>query len=63
MALGPIPFTAIVQYSTLYSLEDFDEFRYVIRRMDDFFLSEESKKANKNTNGTNNSGPTNKNPS
>ena len=63
MAVGPIPFTAIVAYSTLYSLEDFDEFRYVIRRMDDFFISEESKKAEKKeTNGKNSTGSTNKNP-
>lgn len=31
---GPIPFTAIAEYSNLMGIEDFDEFLYVIRRMD-----------------------------
>ncbi len=43
MALGPIPFTAISEYFKIYGresgyLEDFDEFIYLIRRMDDTFL-------------------------
>lgn len=64
MALGPIPFTAIVEYSKLYAIEDIDEFRYVIRRMDDFLLDHENKKASKKeANGSSNSNSTNKNPS
>lgn len=38
MALGPIPFTAIVEYFKIYGLSDFDEFSYVIRRMDRAYL-------------------------
>jgi hypothetical protein len=45
MILGPIPFTAIVEYSRIYEVEDFDEFLYVIRRLDDKFMELESKKA------------------
>jgi len=38
LGLGPIPFTAIAEYSRLYELPDFDDFAYVIRRMDRVFL-------------------------
>jgi len=42
MALGPIPFTAIAEYFRIYELADFDEFAYLIRRMDNVFLELES---------------------
>jgi hypothetical protein len=42
MGLGPIPFTAIAEYFRIYELADFDEFAYLIRRMDNVFLELES---------------------
>lgn len=41
---GPIPFTAIAEYSRLYDVEDFEEFLYLIRVMDYKFLELEAKK-------------------
>lgn len=38
MGIGPIPFTAIAEYFRIYELDDFDEFAYIIRRMDSVFL-------------------------
>lgn len=38
MAIGPIPFTAIIDYFTAFELSDFEEFLYVIRRMDKVYL-------------------------
>lgn len=38
MSVGPIPFTAIVEYSKIYGVHDFDDFVFVIRRMDNVFL-------------------------
>lgn len=35
---GPIPFTAIVEYSNLYDIEDREDFHYLIRLMDNTFL-------------------------
>lgn len=38
-SIGAIPFTAIVEYFSIYEIDgDFDEFIYVIRRMDSVFL-------------------------
>ena len=48
MGLGPIPFTAIIQYCNLYNIEEIEEFIYLIRRMDDKFLELEAKKDSKN---------------
>lgn len=44
MAQGPIPFTAIVEYSRIYKVEDLEEFLYFIRLMDDQYLKLQSKK-------------------
>lgn len=38
MTVGPIPFTAIVEYLRIYELSDFDDFAYIIRRLDSVFL-------------------------
>ena len=38
LAVGPIPFTAIAEYFKIYELQDFEEFAYLIRRMDNTFL-------------------------
>lgn len=48
---GPIPFTAIVEYSRLYGIEDEEEFLFLIREMDNTLLSLESKKHKGNKNG------------
>jgi len=39
--LQPIPFTAIVEYSRIYSIDD-EDFKDIIRHMDDTFLALES---------------------
>jgi hypothetical protein len=44
MALGPIPFTAIAEYSKLFDVEDFEELHYLMRFMDNKFLELEAKK-------------------
>lgn len=47
MSLGPIPFTAIVEYSKLYDVGDFEEFHYFIRVMDNTILKLESERIGK----------------
>lgn len=45
MGLGPIPFTAVKDYFSIYPIgEDFDEFLYLIRRMDDTYLKDQASK-------------------
>ena len=36
--MGPIPFTAIVDYTRLFEIPEFEEFCYVIRRLDQTYL-------------------------
>ena len=64
--LGPIPFTAAHSYFTIYELDmDFEEFLYVIRRLDRAFLDlneAENNKGNK-TNGSSNANKKNPNKS
>lgn len=45
--MGPIPFTAIIDYSKIYNVEDFDEFLYFIRLMDSKVIELETKKMRK----------------
>lgn len=47
MSIGPIPFTAIVEYFKVFNMEDFEEFHYYIRVMDNKLLSLESEKNKK----------------
>ena len=47
MAVGPIPFTAIVDYFNIYQLSDFDEFSYVMRRMDKIYLENNNSELSK----------------
>lgn len=47
MGVGQIPFTAIVEYFKIYPSGEFDEFLYVIRRMDKTFIDFESSKTKK----------------
>ena len=44
MSLGPIPFTAIVEYFKIYPTGEFEEFHYIIRKMDDVVLKIYSEK-------------------
>ena len=66
MALGPIPFPAIIDYFNAFGLSDFEEFHYVIRHMDNVYLelnnevSNQSKGESK-SNGTGKKGNSNKN--
>lgn len=48
MGVGPIPFTAIHSYFDIYDLEDFEDFSYVIRRMDKVYLELSNKEDVKN---------------
>jgi hypothetical protein len=53
MALGPIPFTAIVEYSKIFDVGDFEDFLFFMRVMDNKVLklsydkSKSSMKGNK----------------
>lgn len=55
--VAAIPFTAIVEYAKVYGIpeEDFDEFLYVIRRMDEVYTDIESKKQGSKSGNTTNS--------
>jgi hypothetical protein len=44
MGEGPIPFTAIIQFATLYEVDDIEDFNYVIRKMDNAYLKFKDKK-------------------
>lgn len=46
MAPGPIPFTAIVEYFKIFDIDgDFEEFAYIIRRLDNAYLELNSEEA------------------
>lgn len=51
MSVGPIPFTAIVEYFRIYELSDFEEFNYVIRGMDKVYLELDQERNNKESKG------------
>lgn len=56
--LQAIPFTAIVEYFRIYELDDFDEFAYLVRRMDTRYLdmvrvANDKDKRGKNVSGRN----------
>lgn len=44
VSLGPIPFTAIAEFAKIYEVEDFEDFLYLIRVMDNTFLMLQGKK-------------------
>lgn len=58
-----IPFTAIVEYFTIYKLDDLDDFVYIIRLMDNTFLelNDTTKKTDKENNARINTDKNNKN--
>lgn len=52
MGVGPIPFTSVLEYSRIYDVGDFEEFLYLIRRMDSRYLElERSRQEEKSRNG------------
>lgn len=53
--IQPISFTSIVEYFKIYELNDFDDFFYLMRRMDLVFLKLNSEKESKNK-GSNSAG-------
>ena len=59
MGAGAIPFTAIIDYSKIYAIEDFDEFLYFIRLLDSRLLELEAKKNTRKENGPTKSGKKN----
>lgn len=65
MGLGPIPFTAIAEYFRMYEIsafESFDDFSFVIRRMDKVFLELNSADPKKPSGGTSGKSDNDKNP-
>lgn len=58
--LSPIPFTAVVEYFRIYAIDDdFDEFAYLIRHMDNAYMkamneASDTEKRGKNGSGTGN---------
>ena len=57
MGIGPIPFTAIAEYARIFNVEDFDEFLYIIRVMDNQFVKSQNARkqetSNRNSNKAN----------
>ena len=54
MGLTPIPFTSIVEYCTIYRVDDFDEFLYIIRLVDRLVLNKDEAKSGSSKNKNNN---------
>lgn len=61
MSLAPIPFTAIIEYSTIYELDDVEEFAYVMRLMDRTFMRLSRDEQSKGKNASNTGSPQNNN--
>lgn len=61
MDLLPIPFTAIAEYSRIYDIPESDEFRALIRAMDNTFLKlhGDLQRREQSKNGANNTDPKN----
>jgi len=54
LGISPIPFSPIVEYAKVYAIDDFEEFLYLIRRMDNSYLTVMERKNNgTSTNKTN----------
>ena len=60
MDIQPIPFTAIVEYFRIYGTGDFEEFNYIIRRLDDTLL--ELSRSRREREGNKKNGPANADP-
>lgn len=63
LGIESIPFTAIVEYSRIYEIEDFDEFIYIIRRLDKAFIdmNDSAQKSKETKSASTNSGKKNPN--
>ena len=48
MTLSPIPFTSIAEFAKLKNIEDFDEFLYLMRVLDNVYLEHHSKEEKRN---------------
>lgn len=59
MGLAPIPFTDIYNFAKIKEIEDFDEFLYLMRCLDDAYLKEKAKEDRPN--GTTNPNKSNSN--
>ena len=46
MANGPIPFTDIYNFATIKGVQDFEEYLYIIRRLDQVYIKLREKDAN-----------------
>lgn len=44
VSLSPLPFTAITEFAKIYSVEDFEDFLYIVRQMDEAYLEFHRKK-------------------
>lgn len=54
MDVQPIPFTAIIEYARIYEVGDFEEFKEIIRMMDDTLLKLQKESEKKQSGGTKN---------
>lgn len=54
MSLGPIPFTAIVEYATIFDVGDFEDFLYLMRLMDETLMSLDNARADRKQSGSDN---------
>jgi hypothetical protein len=48
--VSPIPFTSIAEYARIYGIGDFEEFRYIIRRLDTVYLENTNERNKTNSN-------------
>jgi len=48
MSISPIPFTSIAEFATIYNVDDFEEFLYLMRRLDSVFIEHHDKEEKKN---------------
>ena len=38
LSLSPIPFTAIIEFVNIYGVEDFEDFFYIMRKLDSIYI-------------------------
>ena len=54
MSIGPIPFTAIAEFAKINKIDDFHEFLYIIRVLDNIYLEDQQKKERNNASSNSN---------
>jgi len=47
MSVAPIPFTSISEFATIYDIDDFDDFLYLMRKLDNVYLEHHGKEERK----------------